>query len=126
MSAVSPSQRNQTGEGCGVPSGPTVVSQTIWSSWRWRAARAPESVLASISMALPRTGAVAIVFIVAGAAQRAAPASRHWRSRLGSYPVGRAVENDDDLLTEREGGAKLRMLTQQGEVLITGERNIDG
>src|SRR5215212_8432968 len=102
MRAVSPSQRNQTGEGCGVPSEPTVASQTTWSSARWRAARAPKSVLVSISMALPQT-ARAIASMVAGAAHCAAPASRPLALRPGNNPVGRLVEDDDDLLAEREG-----------------------
>jgi hypothetical protein len=44
-----PSQMNQTGIGSGAPRGVTVVSQTTISSRRWRAARAPNSVLSSIT-----------------------------------------------------------------------------
>ena len=45
-----PSQRNQTGMGSGEPAGVTVVSQTTISSRRWRATRAPNSVLSSITI----------------------------------------------------------------------------
>src|SRR5437764_14985819 len=43
----SPSQRNQTGIGCGAPAESTVVSQASFSSRRRRAARCPNSVDAS-------------------------------------------------------------------------------
>ena len=51
----SPSHQNQTGLGSGAPLGVTVVSHTTWSSRRWRATRAPNSVLSSI-MAGPYGG----------------------------------------------------------------------
>lgn len=38
------------------------------------------------------------------------PCSLRSKLSLGSDPVGRALENDDDLLTQREGRAKLRMI----------------
>ena len=43
-----PSHQNQTGEGSGAPPGVTVVSQAMRSSRRWRATRAPRSVVSSI------------------------------------------------------------------------------
>src|SRR6266545_938706 len=49
------SQRNQTGTGCGVPRGETVVSQASFSSRNRRAARAPNSLLSSSMLRSLRT-----------------------------------------------------------------------
>src|SRR6478735_5499283 len=60
MSADSPSQRNQIGAGCGVPTPSTTVSQATTSSSRRRATRAPNSVDGSGStlvIRLPVAGA---------------------------------------------------------------------
>src|SRR4051794_40624692 len=46
---LAPSQRNQTGLGCGVPSAATVVSQINRSSPTRSATRAPKGVLVSMS-----------------------------------------------------------------------------
>ena len=54
-----PSQTNHTGLGSGEPAGVTVVIHTTTSSRRWRATRAPKSVLSSISILEPAPRLVA-------------------------------------------------------------------